>query len=163
MNSTYDHDRYDPDGAAKNELIAEMYQSVTHEEDELVSAIPKIHGKSLITDITSQLERYADLEERTKQLMTKKSVAQKKQSLAEKLKSKGGMMVNTMFDSSDGHIADMIVNSAKTSADRLEAKLNAWNGGAGDAETAGLCREIIECERREAVKMREYAQHWQNL
>ena len=152
---------FEPEGAAKNELIAEMYRSVTHEEDRLVSAIPKIHGKSMITDITSQLEQYADLNERTKQLMSKNSVEQKKQSVADKLKS--SLKMNTMFDSSDGHIADMIVTGAKTSAQQLEAKLNEWNGVDSDAETVSLCREIIECERREAMKMREYAQHWETI
>lgn len=141
---------------AERELLAEMYRNVTMGSENLAAVVSKISGKEMLTNVTSQLEKYADFTNRTEKLLKKQSVTPNKPSAMKKFMSRSGIMMNTMFDSSDGHIADMIVKGTRMGADQLEAKLNTLGSGIGNTETADLCREIVGYERREAVKMRGF-------
>jgi len=70
--------------------------------------------------------------------------------------SRGGIELNTLFDSSDGHIAEMIVKGTKMGVEQLEHKLNDFRHKGSDEEAVSLCREIIAFEHREADKMLDY-------
>ena len=138
------------------ELLCEMYRNVTMGSENLATVVPKISGKFMLSNVTSQLEKYADLTNRTEELLEKRAVKAEKPSAMKKLMSRGGIALNTVFDSSDEHIAEMIIKGTDMGADQLENKLNEFKKNGSDSEAEKLCREIIDYERSEAQKMKEY-------
>ena len=143
-----------PRNSASGELLGEMYRNVAMSSENLVSSVPKITEKAMLTDVTAQLEGYAHLTQRTEQLMKERSVTPQKPSKLEKLMAKGNIMKNTLFDSSDSRIADIIITEAQTNADALEDSLTAHDKA--DSSVRSLCREIVDFERIQADKMREF-------
>ena len=143
-----------PSDNTSRELLGEMYRNVTMGSENLASVVPKISAKAMLTGVTSQLEGYADFTRRTEKLMREQSMTPKKPSKMKKLMARSGIMMDTMFDSSDGHIADMIVKGTHMGADALEVSLITLDSA--DPDTKALCREIVDFERKQAAEMRQF-------
>ncbi|MBQ4354583.1 MAG: hypothetical protein IJC71_06785 [Clostridia bacterium] len=138
------------------ELLAQMHRNVSMGSENLATVVPKIHSKFLLSNVTYQLEKYADFTNRTENLLKQYEVTPKPPALMKKLMSRGGIALNTLFDSSDRHIAEMIVRGTKTGAEQLEHKLHELHSRTGDANAVGLCREILDFEYREADRMLDF-------
>jgi len=143
-----------PKNSTSRELLGEMYRNVTMGSENLASVVSKISEKAMLTGVTTQLEGYADFTKRTEQLMQEQSMTPKKPSKMKKLMARSGIMMGTMFDSSDGHIADMIIKGTQMGADELEVSLITLDSA--DQAAKSLCREIVDFERSQAEKMREF-------
>lgn len=138
------------------ELLSEMYRNVTMGSENLATVVPKIRDKFLLTNVTYQLEKYADFTNKTEKLLQKRAVKPKEPTMMKKMMSRTGIAMNTLFDSSDSHIAEMIVKGTKMGVEQLEHKLNDFRGKGSDNEAVSLCRDIIEFEHTEADKMLDY-------
>ena len=138
------------------ELLSEMHRNVTMGSENLASVVPMIKNAGLMTNVTAQLEKYADFTKRTEKLMHSRSVKPKDPSLMKVIMSRGGIALNTAFDSSDGHIAEMIVKGTKTGVKQLEDTFEQMKRRGVDSDAAELCGEIIGFERREIDRAKDY-------
>lgn len=138
------------------ELLSEMYRNVTMGSESLATVVPMIRDKALLSNVTSQLEQYADFTNRTASLLHKRAVKPKEPNLMKKAMSRGGIALNTAFDSSDRHIAEMIEKGTRTGVDELEQKLCEFTAHGCDKDAADLCRSIVAFERREADRIKDF-------
>ncbi|MGN1345352.1 MAG: hypothetical protein ACI4V1_01090 [Eubacteriales bacterium] len=139
-----------------NELLAHMYRNVKMGNENLCGVLPKIRDKFLVTSVTSQMEHYSDYASRTASELRKRSVRPQELSAMKKAMAKSGIAMNTMFDSSDRHIAEMIEKGTRMGVDELEREMLRLSGEGCDHEVTSLCREIIAYERAEADKMMDF-------
>lgn len=139
-----------------NELLGHMYRNVKMGNESLCDVLPKITDKFLITNVTSQMERYSRYAEQTANEMRRRSVQPQELSPMKKAMAKSGIAMNTLFDSSDAHIAGMIEKGMRTGVEDLERQMVRLTAEGCDAAVAGLCRDIIAYERLEADKMKDY-------
>lgn len=138
------------------ELLSEMYRNVTMGSENLATVVPMIRDKFLLTNVTSQLEKYGDLTNKTANLLKKRAVKPREPTMMKKVMSRGGIAMNTLFDSSDKHIAEMIVKGTKMGVEQLEHKLNDFRSKGCDEDAVKLCRDIVQFEHTEADKMLDY-------
>lgn len=146
-------------GSGKNvtvELLSEMYRNVTMGSENLASVIPMIKHPALLTNVTAQIEKYADFSKRTEKMLNERAVKPKDASIMKIIMSRGGIALNTAFDSSDGHIAEMIVKGTKTGVSDLEQTFENMKNCGVDNEAAKLCAEIIGFERQEADVVKDF-------
>ena len=139
-----------------NELLEHMYRNVQMGNESLCGVLPKIEGKFLMTNVTAQLERYADFTERTAAELRKRRIRPVELSGAKKAMAHMGIALNTLFDSSDRHIADMIEKGTRLGAEELTGQLVRLTREGCDRTVAALCDEIIAFERGEVCKMQEH-------
>lgn len=139
-----------------NELLAEMYRNVTMGSENLANVVPLIRDKFLMSNVTAQLEKYAEFAKKTEGILESNSVKPQKPSFMKKAMSKGGIMMNTMFDSSDGHIAEMIERGTRMGVDQLEHKMIEFEKRGCGKETLDLCKDIISFERTEVDKVKDF-------
>ncbi len=142
--------------ANTSELLRAMYSNVTMGSENLASVVPMIRDGQLMTSVTAQLEKYAKFTNMTEDAFQAYSVKPKKLSPMKKAMARGGIMLNTMFDSSDSHIAEMIEHGTRAGVDGLERRLIELESGGCDAKAVSLCRDIIAFEREEADRVRDY-------
>ena len=138
------------------ELLGHMYRNVQMGSESLCDVLPKITDKFLVTSVTSQMERYAGFTSRTAAELRKRSVRPQELSGMKKAMAKGGIMMNTLFDSSDRHLAKMIEKGTRMGVDELEGQLVRLTKEGCDMEVTALCREIVAFEREEADKMKDF-------
>lgn len=138
------------------ELLSEMYRNVTMGSENLLSVIPMIKDKFLLSNVTNQLEEYAAYTRETEKQLKKHSVDPKEPTLMKKLMSRGGIAVNTMFDSSDSHIAEMIEKGTRMGMESLVKKHDELSESGCDNDSLRLCGDIEDFERREVKRIGEY-------
>ena len=140
------------------ELLSEMYRNVTMGSENLSTVVPMIRDSELMSDVTRQLESYADFTNRTADLLKHHNTEAKEPTFMKKAMSRGGIKLNTMIDSSDEHIAQMIAKGTETGADELRLKYEQLRDRGCDKNALNLCDEILDFERKEiarANQMRE--------
>ena len=138
------------------ELLSEMYRNVTMGSENLATVVPKIRDKFLLTNVTAQLEKYADYTNKTANLLNKRAVKPKEPSMMKKAMSRSGIAFNTMIDSSDRHIAEMIEKGTRTGVDQLEEKMNQFREKGCESDALELCQDIIKFERTEADRAKDF-------
>lgn len=138
------------------ELLSEMHRNVTMGSENLVSVIPMIKDKFLLSNVTNQIEEYASLQRECEKQLRKHSVEPKETSLMKKMMARGGIAMNTMFDSSDSHIAEMIEKGTRMGLEALEKKHGELENRSCDTDVLSLCGDIEAFERRETKKIKDY-------
>jgi len=138
------------------ELLSEMYRNVTMGSENLVSVIPMIKDKFLLSNVTNQIEEYASYTRETEKQLRKRSIDPKEPKLIKKLMSRGGIAMNTMFDSSDSHIAEMIEKGTRMGLDSLVKKREEMSAVGCDSDALHLCGAIEDFERRESDKIKDF-------
>lgn len=142
--------------SATVELLSEMYRNATMGSENLTSVIPIIKDKFLLSNVTSQIEAYAGYAREAENQLKKHGVKPKEEKLMKKLMSRGGIAVNTMFDSSDSHIAEMIEKGTRMGVEQLEEKQAELTRRGCDSEAEKLCGEMISFEREEDAKIKDF-------
>lgn len=110
--------------ALSKELLSEVHRNLTMGSESLTNVLPKVQDKFLRREITFELENYAAHTRDTVALMQEYDVAPEKTSLMKTMMAKGGIALNTLFDSSDGHIADMIARGTDLGATQLSRTMD---------------------------------------
>ena len=139
--------------AKTEELLCEMYRNLKMGMDNLCSVTPKIDDKFMLREVTGQLSRYAGYCERCESLMLRMSVDPKKPSAMKRAMARGGIIANTLVDSSDKHIAQMIARGTAMGADTLERTMRSCRRQGCSEEAAALCSGVIDCQRESAGRM----------
>ncbi len=138
------------------ELLGHMYRNVQMGTESLCDVLPKITDKFLVSNVTSQLERYAGYTARTAAELRKRSIQPQELSMMKKTMAKAGIAMNTLVDSSDRHIAQMIEKGTRMGVDDLEGQMIRLNREGCDMDVTALCREIVAFEREEADKIKDF-------
>ncbi len=138
------------------ELLAAVYRNVTTGSENLGNTIPMIKDRFLMRNVTDQMERYSTFTKQAGGLLMRRAMKPEKRSAVQKMMGRSGMMLNTLFDTSDGHLANIIVKGTERGADELEKTLCRLEEGGADSEVVTLARTVVEFERMEAEKMRDF-------
>ena len=86
----------------------------------------------------------AELLEKTEALMKERGLEAESISKMKELSVDMGIMMNTMFDSSDSHIAEMMVKGLEMGVVSLRKMLN--ENPPKDEHLAALCTEVVNLE-----------------
>lgn len=138
------------------ELLSEVYRNLKMASENLCSVTPKINDRFMLRNVTSQLEKYAEYSKKASTMMKQNSVNPKEPSKMAKVMARSGIMMNTLVDSSDPHIAEMIVRGTKMGADKLHETMNRCEKAGCDAESLNFCKDVINYETTESNKMRDF-------
>ncbi len=138
------------------ELLSRVLKNLRRTTDDLCTVTPRIGDRFLLTDVTSQIEKYSELTRRTEDMMRSRALSPREMSLPEKLAARSAVTVNTMLDPSDSGIAGVISRGAKNGARRLERDMERCFLDGCDARSLALCRDVIEYELDSAERMKDF-------
>lgn len=138
------------------ELLCEIYRNLRMGSENLCTVTPRIRDKFMMKEITGQLENYSALSEQCGKLMREISIKPKEPSAMKKMMARSGIMMNTAFDKSERHIAEMIVRGTDMGADALETVMERCREAGCSESALSFCDDVIRFERRAADSMAEY-------
>ncbi len=143
-------------GSMTETLLSEVYRNLTEGSENLGNVVPMIKDRFMMQSVTGQMEQYSAFTKEATGLLMRRAVKPEKRTAVKKLLSRSGMALNTLFDSTDGHLADIIVKGTEAGAQSLEKTLCAAEAGGVSAEAASLARAVVEFERRSAAEMKDF-------
>lgn len=136
------------------ELLSELHRNLTMGSESLTDVLPKVQDKFLRREITLELEAYATHTQKTVAMMNEYGVAPEKTSLMKTMMAKGGIALNTLMDSSDGHIADMICKGTNMGADQLSRTIDKLAHRGCKKPVVELARSVVDFEKDTVGRVR---------
>ena len=97
------------------ELLEGLYKNVNMESESLTQMISKVKGRELSAELTSQLSSYGDFSSRIESELKTSTGEKPDKGMLSSLSTKLGLEMNTLMDSSDQRIAQMVIEGTTMS------------------------------------------------
>ena len=128
------------------EMLESLYKNVKMGSDSIIKLMDKVTGDDFKAALTKQIDGYEKIAERVRKHLNAMGVSAKEENPMIKLWSSVGMAMNTMVDSSDSHIAQLIAEGSTMGiTDGIKLLRDYENTGVSE-EALGFAREIIKFE-----------------
>ncbi|MBQ8475006.1 MAG: hypothetical protein IJ499_05030 [Clostridia bacterium] len=139
------------------ELLCELHRNLEMCAESTTQVIGKIDDKELLSLLTEVVMKSVELNKRSEKLMHERGITPEKISKMKEIMTDAGIMMNTLFDSSDPHIAEMMVKGLEMGVVTLR-DLTKRLGETKDSEINALANDVAEFESTYAHKIGKFAQ-----
>ncbi len=129
---------------ADEEVLCELHRNLEMSAESTTAVIKKVENKELLTLLTDVVMKSTGLLEKVKVTMHERGIEPKDITKLKQISVDMGIMVNTMFDSTDSHIAEMMVKGLEMGVVSLRNLLKAMPPK--DSAVSELCAEIVNLE-----------------
>ena len=143
-----DHTTHDED------LLDEVYKSVTMGSDSVSTLIGKTTDASMREALTAQLEGYQNFAATTRTKMLEKNFKVKESSVFTKIPAEVTMNVTTMMDNSNTKIAEMMINGSTMGIIELTRKIRRTPEASDDC--VKIATDVVAFEENNVSKMKTY-------
>lgn len=135
-----------------------IYREIQRNTEMAMRAIDKISDKvfddRLSTQISKQSLKYAEIRNQAYDKLLEAKAEPYRSSYMENLMLTGGIQYNTLFNTSTGHIAELMIKGSNMGVLEMNKVLN-HNEGAG-AQAVGLANRLLEFESNNIARLTKY-------
>lgn len=136
------------------DLLEKTYKNAKTGITAIESVMDKASNQEFSQVLHQQLKDYQDIASKTQEQLEKHNAIIKDLTLIEKTMMKGNIKMNTMKDSSDSHIANMVIKGSTMGITQMTALLNDKTDT--DGFSAKIAQEFIEKEQKNIEIMKSY-------
>ncbi len=138
------------------EMLDKIYKNVKMGSDSMIKLLAKVENEKLKEDMTAQLDGYEKFASKARKLLINADEEPKEENMMIKMWTSVGMWMNTMTDSTDSHIAEMVVEGSNMGVtDTLKVISEYEKYGVSD-EVIRLAKDIVSFEESNIEKMKAY-------
>ena len=94
------------------ELVGEIYKATRKKEETIGTVLPKVYDNDLAFELSSQMNKYKEFSNHAKRCLNEYGVKQDPVSAMDKAKLWSKVQIETIFNTSTEHIADMMIQSS---------------------------------------------------
>ena len=116
----------------------------------------KISNDSLAMQISRQSLKYSEIYNHATKQLVEAGVESYRSSSVSDMMLWSGVQLNTLLNTSTGHIAELMIKGSNNGILEMEKVLK-HNGEAGD-DTKGLALELIDFEQNNIKRLKDYCQ-----
>ncbi|MBO5939269.1 MAG: hypothetical protein J6Q82_07220 [Clostridia bacterium] len=138
------------------EFLGELYKNVKMGSDAIVNIMPKVTGKELRQELTAELNRYEEFAKEIANEITSAGNDPKEENILAKLGAKMGMAMNTMMDSTDSHIAQMMIEGATMGITENTKLIHEYENKHCSERSLKLARETVAFMEDSVERMKNY-------
>lgn len=136
------------------ELLSEVYKSVTMGSDSTATMIGKTKDSALRTELTAQLDGYRNFANIAREKLEEKHYKVKQGSIFAKIPAEISINMTTMIDDSNTKIAEMMINGSTMGVIELRRKLRESVGA--DDDSVKIANDYVSFEEDNINKMKTY-------
>ncbi len=129
---------------ADEEVLCELHRNLEMSAESTTAVIKKVKNKELLTLLTDVVMKSTELLKKVADTMRERGIEPKEISKMKQFSVDAGIMMNTMFDSTDSHIAEMMVKGLEMGVVSLRNLLKELPPK--DSAVAKLCTEVVDLE-----------------
>ena len=128
------------------EMLEKLYKNVKMGSDSIIKLLDKASDGEFKTDLTKQINGYESLAARIKKRLSDMGEEAKEENVMVKMWSSVGMAMNTLMDSSDSHLAQLIAEGSTMGiTDSIKLLRDHENTNVSE-ESLALVRDVIKFE-----------------
>ena len=137
-------------------MLESLYKNMRMGSDSAIKVIEKATDADFKRALTNQLNGYDKFAEKVKCQLNKLGYKEKDENIMAKMGVSIGMTMNTIMDSSDSHLAQMVVEgSTMAITDTLKILRENENTGVSECSVS-LARDIISFEEKNVEIMKKF-------
>lgn len=138
------------------ELLAELIRSLDMGKQSITNVLPKVKDTKLTDELTAQLDSYAKFCDEATAMLKSIGGEAKSESLMKKMSAKIGIEMNTLTDSSDAHIAQMVIEGTTMGITEIIRLVRDYENSNCSEEALSLARRIVSFEEKTVDSMKNY-------
>ena len=138
------------------EFLCELYKNMKMGSDSIINLMPKVDGKELRQELTAELNRYEELSKEIAKEIYNGGEEPKEENILAKLGAKMGMAMNTMMDSTDSHIAQMMIEGATMGITENTKLIHEYENKHCSERSLKLARETVSFMEDSVERMKKY-------
>ncbi|MGN1047780.1 MAG: hypothetical protein ACI4QZ_04150 [Eubacteriales bacterium] len=138
------------------EMLCYIFKNVKMGSDAIVTLMPKVENNEFRGALTKQLSGYERFASEAEKQLTPMGIEPKEEPMMKKMSSKMGIAMNTMTDSSVGHMAEMLIQGSTMGIIDMTKHVREFEGEGCGEEALRLGRELISFEQNNIEKMKEF-------
>ena len=138
------------------ELLAEIYRNCEMSCESINNVIKKVSDMEMLRELTGIVLKTCDFSEEASKMMHERGITPEEISKMKQKSIAAAITMNTMFDASTSHIAEMTARGLTmgvTELSELKSKLYPC-----DEKVESLLEQVIEFEKKSAEKMMAYVE-----
>ena len=128
------------------ELLESLYKNVKMGSDSIIKLMDKVSGEDFKVALTKQIDGYEKIATRIREHLRDMGVEAKEENVMVKLWSSVGMAMNTLMDSTDSHIAQLVAEGSNMGITDSIKLLRDYENKRVSEEALGFVREVIKFE-----------------
>ena len=138
------------------EFLEELYKNIKMGSDSIINLMPKVSGGELRDEMTAELNRYEEFAKRIADMLYDEGETPREENIMTKMMSKVGMAMNTMMDSTDSHIAQMMIEGATMGVTENTKLLRQYENKGCSEKSMSLAKETIKFMEDTVERMKAY-------
>ena len=138
------------------DLLSEIYKNVKMAEESIIAIMPKVKSEELKSDLTVQLSVYEAFASRATKLLAEQGVKPEDESLMAKMGAKWGIMMNTMKDSTDEHLVQMMIEGTTMGVGEMLRWIRASENTGVSEASLRLARDVCAFEEKTVEDMKAH-------
>ncbi len=128
------------------ELLESLYKNVKMGSDSIIKLMDKVSGADFKAALTKQIDGYEKVAERLRKHLCSIGETAKEENVMVKMWSSVGMAMETMTDSTDSHLAQLVAEGSSMGITDSIKLLRDYENTNVSEEALGFAREIIKLE-----------------
>lgn len=136
------------------DLLEKTYQNASIGITAIESVLDKASNVQFSNDLHKQLQDYRDIADKSKQQLIKNGAEVKDKPFYDKMMMKGNVKMNTLINSSDSHIAQMVIQGSTMGVTQMTRLLNEKKNA--DGESTQIAKEFVKKEEENIEVMKKY-------
>ena len=129
---------------ATSELLSELYKNMKMGADSIVNISSKVQEGALRDELTKELDTYESYAKKIGKLIYSAGDTPKEENIMAKMASKMGMAMNTLTDSTESHIAQMMIEGATMGITENTKLINQCEKHGADEEALRIGRDSVK-------------------
>ncbi|NLK38637.1 MAG: hypothetical protein GX303_00110 [Clostridiales bacterium] len=138
------------------DLYRHIYKNAEMGYDTIAKLLSKVTDDRFRAELTMQMEGYKRISDMAASRLKSINQPPKPISIAKKLPVRAGIAVNTLFDRSVSHIAEMMINGSSMGIVEITKKLNSVNLRDCEEEALNLGRDVAGFEQQNIERLKSY-------
>ncbi len=138
------------------QLLEQLYKNVKMGSDSIIKLMDKASDGEFKTDLTKQINGYEGIAAKIKKRLKELGAEAKEENAMVKLWTNVGMAMNTMMDSTDSHLAQLIAEGSTMGITDSIKLLREYENTDVSEEALAFVREIIKFEEHNLEKAKSY-------
>ncbi len=126
------------------ELLSELYKNMKMGADSIVNISSKVGEGALRDELARELDSYESYSKKIGKMIYAAGDEPKEENIMSKMATKVGMAMNTLTDSTESHIAQMMIEGATMGITENTKLINQYEKKGVDSEALALARDTVK-------------------
>ena len=136
------------------EFLNKVYQNAQMASDSITTVSQKVQDKNLLSDLQTQHQQYTAISSKATTELANENQLPEDSNIMQQAMTWGGIQLNTAFDKTPDHIAEMMIQGSTMGIIDMSRTLKQYNDIPQNIKALGY--ELITVEENNVQRMKSY-------